>query len=84
MPSVQHLFENGVVHAPERAWAETVIAGCEIFPKGAHDDLVETVTQALWFLRKAGVAQLGDERAGGGPRRSRPPAERQSEPIYDV
>jgi hypothetical protein len=57
---------------------------CEIFPKGAHDDLVDTVTQALWFLRKSGVALLSEERAGDVRERSRLPGERQSEPIYDV
>ena len=82
--AVQHLFENGLVYAPERAWAELVIGECEVFPKGAHDDLVDTVTQALWFLRKSGVALLGDERGGDLRQRARPPGERQSEPIYDV
>jgi hypothetical protein len=71
-------------HAPERAWSELVIGECEIFPKGAHDDLVDTVTQALWFLRKSGVALLSEERAGDLRERSRLPGERQSEPIYDV
>jgi hypothetical protein len=61
-----------------------VIGECEAFPKGAHDDLVDTVTQALWFLRKSGVAQIGEERASEGRRRLGPPGERQSEPIYDV
>jgi predicted phage terminase large subunit-like protein len=82
--AVQHLFENGLVYAPERAWSELVIGECEVFPKGAHDDLVDTVTQALWFLRKSGLALLGEERVGGSRRQSMPPGERQSEPIYDV
>jgi predicted phage terminase large subunit-like protein len=82
--AVQHLFENGLVHAPERQWSEMVIGECEVFPKGAHDDLVDTVTQALWFLRKSGVAQLGAERTDEGRHRLRPPSDRQNEPIYDV
>jgi predicted phage terminase large subunit-like protein len=82
--AVQHLFENGLVYAPERQWAEMVIGECEVFPKGAHDDLVDTVTQALWFLRKSGVAVLAEERqsASSGPWRAA--GERRSEPIYDV
>lgn len=78
--AVQHLFENGLVHAPERDWAELVIGECEMFPKGAHDDLVDTVTQALWFLRRAGLAPLAEERIAWRPERNPPP----SEPIYDV
>ena len=79
--AVQHLFENGLVYAPERHWAELVIGECEMFPKGAHDDLVATVTQALWHLRRAGVAPIAEERAAW---RREPPGARRSEPIYDV
>lgn len=82
--AVQHLFENGLVYAPERQWSETVIGECESFPKGAHDDLVDTVTQALWFLRKSGMALLAEERQGAPERPWRKRVERQSEPIYDV
>ena len=82
--AVQHLFENGLVYAPERAWSELVIGECEVFPKGAHDDLVDTVTQALWFLRKSGMALLAEERGEERRRREAPPGERRSEPIYDV
>jgi predicted phage terminase large subunit-like protein len=82
--AVQHLFENGLVYAPERAWSELVIGECEVFPKGAHDDLVDTVTQALWFLRKSGLALLGEERVGGLRRQSMSLGERQTEPLYDV
>jgi hypothetical protein len=70
--------------APERQWSEMVIGECEVSPKGARDDLVDTVMQALWFLRKSGEAQLGAERKGEGRHRLRPPSDRQSEPIYDV
>jgi predicted phage terminase large subunit-like protein len=82
--AVQHLFENGLIYAPERQWSEMVIGECEVFPKGAHDDLVDTVTQALWYLRKSGLALLGEERIAEQRRYARPPGERQSEPIYDV
>jgi predicted phage terminase large subunit-like protein len=81
--AVQHLFEAGLVYAPERQWAETVIGECETFPKGAHDDLVDTVTQALWFLRKSGLAVLAEERAAA-PMRWREAGTRSGERIYDV
>jgi predicted phage terminase large subunit-like protein len=82
--AVQHLFENGVVYAPERAWSETVISECEVFPKGTHDDLVDTVTQALWFLRKSRIALLVDERASDDRERQRVPGDLRQVPIYDV
>jgi predicted phage terminase large subunit-like protein len=82
--AVQHLFENGLVYAPDREWAEMVIGECEVFPRGAHDDLVDTVTQALWYLRKSGIALLAEERQSDLRQSRLPPAERQSAPIYDV
>jgi predicted phage terminase large subunit-like protein len=37
--SVQHLFAEGLVYAPNKAWAEMVIQQIGQFPKGKHDDL---------------------------------------------
>lgn len=52
--AVQPLFEEGVVFYPEgRPWAEKVIAQCEHFPKGEQDDLVDTVTQAILYVRQS-------------------------------
>jgi len=82
--AVQHLFENGLVYAPERQWAEMVIGECEVFPKGAHDDLVDTVTQALWFLRKTGLAVLAEERRGEAVKDWRAGGAGRATPIYDV
>ena len=60
--SVQHLFSEGMVYAPDRHWADTVIRQCEVFPKGKHDDLVDTVSQALRHLRDLGVLSRSAER----------------------
>jgi phage terminase large subunit-like protein len=49
------VYENGVVWAPDRDWADMVISECASFPYGAFDDLVDTVSQALGFARKNGV-----------------------------
>lgn len=77
--SVQHLFSgdhrldkktgkyawvNGMVFAPDRAWADMVIDEMARFPKGAHDDLTDTVTQALRYLRQFNYAPTHDERTG--------------------
>jgi len=59
--AVQGLFESGLIYAPNRLWAETVINQCSIFPKGKHDDLVDTVTMALHHLRLINMAELPSE-----------------------
>ena len=60
--SVQHIFADGIVHAPDKEWAEMVISQVRTFPKGKHDDLVDTVSQALRFLRDAGMLTRAPER----------------------
>jgi len=60
--SVQHLFSEGIVYAPDRHWADLVIRQCEIFPKGTHDDLVDTVSMALRFMRDRGLLTRAPER----------------------
>jgi predicted phage terminase large subunit-like protein len=59
--SVQHLFAEGLVFAPIRQWAEMVISQVGQFPKGKHDDLVDTVSMAMRHLRETGAIMRGDE-----------------------
>lgn len=59
--SVQHLFAEGLVYAPIRQWAEMVITQVGQFPKGKHDDLVDTVSMAMRHLRDTGVLIRGSE-----------------------
>ena len=59
--SVQHLFADGMIWAPDRKFSDMVIEECEIFPRGTHDDLVDTVSQALRYLRDAGFALMREE-----------------------
>lgn len=59
--SVQHLFEEGMVLAPDRAWAETVIAQCAMVPNAKNDDLADTVSMALRYLRRIGVLIRSEE-----------------------
>jgi predicted phage terminase large subunit-like protein len=53
--SVQHLFAEGLVYAPNYQWANMVIDQVGQFPKGKHDDLVDTVSMAMRHLRDTGV-----------------------------
>ena len=44
-----------MVYAPDKTWADEVITQCGTFPKGRHDDLVDTVSMAMRHLREAGM-----------------------------
>lgn len=59
--SVQHLWEEGMIYAPDRSWAEMVIAQCGTFPNAANDDLVDTASQCLRHMRDLGLLQRGTE-----------------------
>lgn len=61
--SVQHLFEESMVYAPDKVWAEQVITQVGQFPRGRHDDLVDTVSQAIRHLRDIGLLTRAAERA---------------------
>jgi predicted phage terminase large subunit-like protein len=45
--SVQHLFAEGMIYAPIKQWADLVISQMATFPRGKHDDLVDTASAAL-------------------------------------
>ena len=59
--SVQHLFEEGMIYAPDKAWADQVITQAAVFPKGKHDDLVDTTSMALRHLRELGLLTRAPE-----------------------
>lgn len=62
---VTALFESGRVFLPKSAvWLPDLVHELELFPAGAHDDQVDTLTMALTYLRRQqydgglGVIQL--------------------------
>ena len=59
--AVVPLFTDNCIWAPDTRWADAVIANCQSFPKGAHDDLHDTVTMALGWFRANGLLMRGDE-----------------------
>jgi len=85
--AVQHIFEDGMVYTPVRVWSSKVIeqvgsmspAGCT----APHDDLVDTVTQALGWLRRNGFALLKEEGTGEKQIFGKE-LQNSTEPIYDV
>ena len=60
--SIQHIFSEGMVYAPNKDWAEMVIRQTASFPRGAHDDLVDTVSMGLKHLRDVGMLTRAPER----------------------
>ena len=54
MNAVSDLFASGMVWAPPTRWAEEVVEQFAVFPNGAHDDLVDSMTQALMRFRQGG------------------------------
>lgn len=60
--SVQGIFEEGIVMAPDTEWAQLLIERCAQFPKGKRKDLVDSTTQAIRWLRDNGLIQNKMER----------------------
>jgi predicted phage terminase large subunit-like protein len=60
--SVQHLFAEGIVYAPERPWAERAIAQVGTFPHGRHDEYVDLTSMGLRKLRDMGLLIRQPER----------------------
>ena len=56
--SVAPLFESGQIWAPtEKEFAQEVIEECAAFPYGDHDDLVDSMTQAVMRFRQGGFIE---------------------------
>lgn len=63
--SIVTLFTDKMIWIPDPDvidWAALVINECASFPKAAHDDLVDSCTQALSWFRSVGYAERRDER----------------------
>jgi predicted phage terminase large subunit-like protein len=60
--AVQPTFSQLMVHAPDREWADDTIDEMAVFPKGRHDDRVDSATQAIKHLRDNGILRSDEER----------------------
>lgn len=56
--AVSDIFASGMVWYPKTPWAEEVIEQCASFPRGSHDDLVDSTTLALMRFRQGGFLAL--------------------------
>jgi predicted phage terminase large subunit-like protein len=56
--AVSPLFESGCIWAPtDQQFAQEVIEECAAFPYGDHDDLVDSMTQAVMRFRQGGFLE---------------------------
>jgi len=54
--AVAPLFESGTIWAPtQKEFAQEVMEECAAFPYGDHDDLVDSMTQAVMRFRQGGL-----------------------------
>jgi predicted phage terminase large subunit-like protein len=59
--AVADIFASGMVWVPNTNWAEELIEEVASFPAGDHDDLVDSMTQALLRYRKGGFIRLASD-----------------------
>ena len=59
--SVADIFASGRVWVPNRRWAEELVEEVASFPSGEHDDLVDSMTQALLRFRRGGFISLNSD-----------------------
>lgn len=55
------LFASGRVWVPNTSWAEELVEEVASFPSGEHDDLVDSMTQAMLRFRRGGFIQLDSD-----------------------
>lgn len=59
--AVVSLFSDDGIWAPDTRWADMVLTQCSTFPRGAHDDMHDTVTQALLWMRSNSLLVRAEE-----------------------
>lgn len=84
--AVAYLFDDGVVGYPKgKEYAVKVVDELARLPKGEHDDLCDSATQALKFMRDCGWLLTMDEGTGETEQyRYGKALQDELEPVYDV
>ena len=57
---LQALFHNGRIYAPLTKHGHEVMEEARAFPTGNHDDYMDTVSQALLWMRNGGYVEHSD------------------------
>jgi predicted phage terminase large subunit-like protein len=93
--AITDIFTDNMVYAPAKVsedgavewldWAQEAIEEIASFPRGAHDDLLDSMTLAMKYLRDNGYAIRQDERRAIDAAMLRKASETgRREPIYPV
>lgn len=82
--SVQHLFAEGVVYAPDKIWMEAIIQQVGMFPRGKHDEFVDLTSMGLRELRDMGLLIRQPEREAEIEAAKVYPRGGGEEPLYPV
>ncbi len=90
--AVVPMFTDGAVFAPmvseggslipSRQWVQDVLDQVTAFPKGAHDDLCDGLSQGLHYLRTNGILKLVSETKAEEAERSQ--VKKRYKPLYAV
>jgi predicted phage terminase large subunit-like protein len=59
--AVADIFASGKVWVPNTNWAEELVEEVASFPSGEHDDMVDSMTQALLRFRRGGFIRLDSD-----------------------
>jgi predicted phage terminase large subunit-like protein len=59
--SVADIFASGRVWVPGTRWADELVEEVASFPSGEHDDLVDSLSQALLRFRRGGFIRLDSD-----------------------
>ena len=59
--SVADIFASGRVWVPSTRWGEELVEEVASFPSGEHDDLVDSMSQALLRFRRGGFIRLDSD-----------------------
>ncbi len=59
--SISDIFASGIVWVPNTSWAEEMVDEVASFPSGEHDDLVDSMTQAIIRFRRGGFLRLDSD-----------------------
>ncbi len=61
LTTVVHLFAEGMIYAPDKEWVDPMVKQCALGNRAVHDDLSDTCSMALIYLRRAGWAAKKEE-----------------------
>jgi predicted phage terminase large subunit-like protein len=65
--AVADIFASGRVWVPNTHWAEELVEEVASFPSGEHDDMVDSMTQALLRYRRGGFLRLQSDEPDDKP-----------------